>query len=213
MSGRSIRYAVAVLVVVALTGVAAACSSGGNKDKTPTAELPTVAPTPLGAVAQKTAEAKLYHPELKEYVGPDRGFKISLPADWTYEEQSGNPSPAADASIRDADTNLLASVSVQCFPGVTGAKVLENDATGARGVMVGDLRQGDRRQVPVLDTTGDEVLWEGHLATTTIQHRSLYFTAGGCGWRIQMNTFPGATLDGFEDTWNKIVASFRPGPI
>lgn len=205
--GRGVGAAIAAL---ALLGTA--CSGGGGGQK-PTPALPTVAATPLSISAQETAEAKLYHPALKEYIGADRAFRISFPEGWTYEELSGNPSASSDAYIRDSDTNLLASVSVQCFPGVTGTKVLDNDAEGARGTMTGSLRSGSRTQVPVAGTTGDQVLWTGNLANITIQHRSLYFTLAGCGWRIQLNTFPGADLGEFDDMWNKIVASFQPGPV
>ncbi|HYM14307.1 MAG TPA: hypothetical protein VEZ14_01970 [Dehalococcoidia bacterium] len=205
------RAALAAIAAAAM--VLAACSGGGSATRTPTPALPTVAPTPLGIIAQQTQEAALYNPPLKEYIGTDRAFKISFPATWTYEALSGKPTPSSDAYVRDSAGNLLASISIQCFPGVTGTQVLNNDATGAKGTMTGDPRTGNHTTVPVLGGTGDQILWTGNLTNITIQHRSLYFTAGGCGWRLQLNTFPGAALENFDATWNRILASFQPGPV
>lgn len=208
------RMSFASFLLVGALAVSAGCSSGGGKTDatgTPVA-LPTLAATPLGVVAQRTADAKLYHPELKPRIAPDSSFRISLPADWLYEPRGGKPSPSVAASVSDTEGSPLATITVQCFPGVDGLHVLDNDATGFKGTMLGDLRSGARRQVPFLDGTADEVIWVGTSfgGQTPIQHRALYFTAAGCGWRLQLSTFPGADLSAFDDMWGEILASFQP---
>jgi hypothetical protein len=183
----------------------AACGGGGG-EATPPAASPTQAATPGGSSTPAALPTVDPDVPLVEYHSADKGYSLQYPQGWEVDASPGSPTDFFFWRVRD---RRLAQLQVTCnrqVSTVDSLMLLDADFASNFG---GNLDWAAAVPVEIAGVEGKRNRYSISVSGITVEHVVAYVVAGGCGWRIGLNTQGPGTLEPYLPLFDRILASVR----
>jgi hypothetical protein len=190
-----IMGAAAALLGAAIVGTA--CGGGGD-------EADQVTPTVATSLLRPTPDTNT---PLIEYRSPDKGYVVSYPEGWEFDD---SPQALGDAFVwRMADgTNVAQLVITRNADILTPEDLLKQDVS-IISTYGGRIDPTQTRDVQVAGKTGTMALYATSLGGLPAEQAVVYFAGDDYGWRLGLTTYGGSSLPAFLPLFDRIIASFQ----